>query len=127
LPDRLYGAHWWFGFSAHDALIALAKAKGRSLRTVARECLAVPPEWGNTMDLLIAVRVCQSLSAWSGMPRTARSKSATSGFYGAAWNPDRSITQLYVPGLRERRPDRTDGPFVKWSDVFEPSVIEDVE
>ncbi len=71
----------------------------------------MPPEWGNAMDLLVSAHVLQPLSAWSGTPRTARSKDKDTQQYGDPWEPDRSITQLFLPGLNERRPDGALGPF----------------
>ena len=118
--DALYAAHWWIGVSPCEALRATARHERRSLSDVAREQLAVPPEWGNAMDLLVSARVRQPLAAWSGTPRTARSKQAGTQQYGSPWTPERSITQLYVPGLRETRPDRTRGSCVKWQDVLAP-------
>jgi hypothetical protein len=112
--DRLCRSFWWFGFSAHDAIRELAKFEQRRLGEVARECLAVPPEWGNSMDLLVHAAVTTSLSAWSGTPRTARHKDPA-GEYGVAWKPDRSITQLFIPG--HRRLDPADDA-IRWSDVL---------
>jgi hypothetical protein len=121
--DRLYGTCWWFGTSAHQALLQLTRARRTSLPVVARECLAVPPEWKNAMDVLVCAQVTQPLSAWSGTPRTARSTDKSTQQYGAAWEPDRSITQLYVPGLNERRPDGTLGHAIPWSKVLASSGV----
>ena|SRR6266581_3698288 len=122
--NYLYAAAWWFGWSAHEALVQLAKAERRALREVARECLAVPPEWGNAMDVVVAARVKQPLSVWSGTPRAARRKDLDTQRYGQKWDPDRSITQLYVAGLSEFRPDRTRGDCIPWSDVLIPDLLE---
>ena len=120
--DRLFGAPWWIGFSAYRALVQLATLEARSVRVVARECLAVPPEWGNAMDLLVCADVRQPLSAWSGTPRTARTKDAHTHRYGSPWRPDRSITQLYVPGLSEKEDDHP----IPWSGVLLPVALEHV-
>ena len=122
--DRLYGAHWWLGFSPHRVLVQLAKREGRSLRDVARERLAVPLEWGNVMNLLVCASVVQPLSGWSGTPRTARNREEHTQRYGAPWRPDRSITQLYIPGLGEFRPDRTRGSFISWSRILLPVALQ---
>jgi hypothetical protein len=108
-----YAASWWFGKSAYEALLRSAKASHESLSAVARRCLAVPPEW-STMDVLLSVRVLQPLSAWSGTPRTVRLKDAR-GRYVDRWEPDRSITQLYIPGLDPRK---AHGKSVAWSAAF---------
>jgi hypothetical protein len=118
--DRLYGASWWIGYSAYQAITQLAGPNVNNLRRTARERLAVPPEWGNAMDLLVSAHVLQPLSAWSGTPRTARSKDKDTQQYGDPWKPDRSITQLFLPGLKKRRPDDTLGPFIPWSKVLRP-------
>ena len=120
--DRLYAAFWWVGYSAHQALFQLAGPNGKNLRRTVRERLAVPPEWGNAMDLLVCAHVLKPLSAWSGTPRTARSKDTGTQHYGAPWKPDRSITQLFLPGLRERRPDGTVGSSIAWSEVLRPGT-----
>jgi hypothetical protein len=73
---------------------------------VARERLAILSEWGNAMDALVRATVGQPLSAWSATPRTARAPKV-GGRYGDAQRPDRSITQLYVPGLTEHGPAGT--------------------
>jgi hypothetical protein len=119
--DRLYGTCWWFGTSAHRALLQISRARRTSLHVVARECLAVPPEWKNVMDVLVCAEVLQPLSAWSGTPRTARNKDKSTQQYGDPWEPDRSITQLYVPGLNERRPDGTMEHAIPWSTVLASS------
>jgi hypothetical protein len=99
--DDLYGGAWWVGVSAYEELMKLAARGGRKLREVARERLAVLSEW-NEMNVLVRADVRQPLAAWSGTPRTARTKKG--GYYGDAMRPDRSITQLYVPGLKEHGP-----------------------
>jgi len=120
--DRLYGAAWWIGYSAYQALLQLAGSDLANLRRNARERLAIPREWGNAMEILVCANVLQPLSAWSGTPRTARNKDRKTQRYGSRWEPDRSITQLFLPGLNERRPDGTSGPFVPWSKVLKPSL-----
>ena len=101
--DRLCWSFWWFGFSPYNALRQLAKLEQRRLGEVARERLAVPPEWGNAMDLLVHATVTKSLSVWSGTPRAARYKNQA-GKYEDPWKPDRSITQMFIPGLRKLDP-----------------------
>ena len=108
-----YAASWWFGRSAYDALVQSASSSRESLSGVARRCLAVPEEW-SSMDVLIAVRVLQPLSAWSGTPRTQRLKD-DGGHYASRMEPDRSITQLYIPGLDPRK---SSGKCVAWAKAF---------
>src|SRR5215470_13620357 len=98
--DRLCWSFWWFGVSPQNALRQLAKLEQRRLGEIARERLAVPPEWGNEMDLLVHATVTKSLSVWSGTPRAARYKNQA-GKYEDPWKPDRSITQMFIPGLRK--------------------------
>jgi hypothetical protein len=100
-PQTWYAASWWFGKSACDALLQAARSRKEALGAVARRCLAVPPEW-STMDVLISARVLQPLTAWSGTPRTLTPKDER-GRYVERWEPDRAITQLYVPGLDPRK------------------------
>jgi len=118
--DDVYSSPWWFGVSAYEALEAWATHEKRTLRDEARLRLAVPPEWSN-MDVLLCATIRQPLSAWSGTPRTARTKKGQR--YGPAWTPDRSMTQLYIP-LRPAKknnsePDKTSRDF-EWSDVLRP-------
>ena len=118
--DRVFGAPWWVGFSAHDALVKLAGGDPRKLRAEARARLAMLSEWGNAMDLLVSVDVREPLSAWSGTPRTARAKDADQR-YGNPTAPDRSITQLYVPGLSTYLAGGARIPScVPWAQVLRP-------
>jgi len=114
-----YAASWWFGTSAYDGLLRSSKSSNESLSSVARRCLAVPPEW-STMDLLIAVRVLRPLSAWSGTPRTLRLKDDR-GRYASRLEPDRTITQLYIPGLD---PKKNRGQCVAWDVAFAPLPVQ---
>jgi hypothetical protein len=107
-----YAAAWWFGKSAYDGLLQYAKSSNESLSRAARRCLAVPPP--STMDVLISVRVLQPLSAWSGTPKTLRLKDSR-GRYGDRQEPDRAITQLYIPGLDPRK---TQGKCLPWHEAF---------
>jgi hypothetical protein len=131
-----YAASWWFGKSVHDALLQYCHANAVSLTHGARTCFAVPPEW-SSMDVLLRARVTQPLSAWSGTPRSVRTKEQRlpteplvrpdgsvllpgsghpmGGRYGPRWEPDRAMTQLYIPGLRSRQ--RKDAG-VRWQDVL---------
>ena len=119
--DRVYGAPWWVGFSVHDTLVKLAGGDLKRLSAEALARLAMLSEWGNLMDLLVSVKVQQPLSAWSGTPRTARAKDAHQR-YGKPVTPDRSITQLYIPGLSTYLADgaRLDS-CVPWTRVLRPT------
>jgi len=112
--DTWYAASWWLGKSAYDALIQYAKSSRESLSEAARRCLAVPPP--SAMDVLVPVRVVKALSAWSGTPKTLRLKDER-GRYVERQEPDRAITQLYIPGLDPRR---ARGTCLPWRDVFAP-------
>jgi len=109
-----YAASRWFGKSAYDALLQYAKSSREGLSEAARRCLAVPPP--SAMDLLVPVRVLKPLSAWSGTPKTLRLKDER-GRYVERQEPDRAITQLYIPGLDPRR---AQGTCLPWRDVFAP-------
>jgi hypothetical protein len=106
-----YAAPWWLGKSAYEALLRSAQSNNESLSRVARRCLAVPK---SPMDVLISVRILQPLTAWSGTPKTLRLK-AEGGRYLARQEPDRAITQLYIPGLD---PKNSSGACVAWNEVF---------
>lgn len=128
--DDLYGAPWWFGVSAHGALLAFAEIGTRGLRHEARARLAVVSNKDeNGMDLLVHAKILQPLSAWSGTPRTARRVAIVESLIAGndyktrrytedAREPDRSITQLYIPGLSPERPHEAPGEFIKWSKVL---------
>lgn len=81
------------------------------------------PEWKNAMDVLVCAQVLKALSAWSGTPKTARHKDKSTQQYGNPWEPDRSITQLYVPGLSKRRCDGTPEQAVPLSKVLASSGV----
>lgn len=131
-----FAASWWIGKSVHEALLQYSKTMGTGLSRAARACLAVPPEW-STMDVLISARVVRPLSAWSGTPSTVRVKAqspptqpvvrpdgsvllpgsghAMGGRYGPRWEPDRAMTQLYIPGLK---PNPAGQGCVPWQEVL---------
>ena len=96
--DDLYREAWWIGVSAYSGLEALAPNASSRLRQEARARLAVVSE-RNEMNLLVHARVRQPLSAWCGTPRAARIYSSDRHYVGNAMGPDRSFTQLYIPGL----------------------------
>ena len=139
---RWYSGAWWFGRSVHDALLQLARRDRVSLTVAGRSALAVPLEW-STMDVLLYAKVVAPLAAWSGTPRTIRPGAATygslvspdgtvlvpagrrplEGHHGLfRYDPDRSMTQLYVPGLRTRDNAGTPIAHLAWRDVLEPTM-----
>src|SRR5262249_60144509 len=63
--DRLYGASWWIGYSAYQALLQLAGSNLANLRRNARERLAIPRAWGNAMETLVCAKVLPPLAACS--------------------------------------------------------------
>jgi hypothetical protein len=95
--DSHLASNWWCGFSPTEALVIPWAATPDKIVAAARRSLAVPPEWGNTMDALIDARVERPLFAWAGTPKTQRV-----GHSGARWKPDRAVTQLFIPGLCRR-------------------------
>ena len=119
--ERFFCGPWWFGQSPFDTIKAAARQAGRPLRDVARECLAVDFDW-NAMDFLVSATVGVRLAAWTGTPLTQSIKTPSlllprgehaGGRYVRQWEPDRTVTQYYVPGLdalvrRDWVPGRTD-------------------
>jgi hypothetical protein len=93
---------WWLGFSPFEGVVAYAKARNEPLSLVARECLAIDWDWSK-VDLLVRVLVKQGLSAWSGTPKTQFIRPEGEA-PNRRWEPDRRITQLYIPGLGQPSP-----------------------
>jgi len=136
-PWGWHAASWWFGKSVFDELLRQSRATRTSMDRVARACLAIPPEW-SAMDVLLMARVLRPLSAWSGTPRAIRMKDhlpaaasvvrpggssiapaighSPGGRYGSRWEPDRGVTQLYIPGLASQA-ENTAAP-VPWKEVL---------
>jgi hypothetical protein len=113
-PNLHFCGPWWVGFSPFEALKGYAESRGEALSLVARECLAI--DWGwSKVDVLVEVVVKQSLSAWSGTPKTQFVRGG-GGPGGRRWEPDRRITQLHIPGLGERDP--SDSPQMIWEQAF---------
>lgn len=139
---RWYSGAWWFGRSVHDALLQVARRDRVSLTQAARVALAVPLEWSR-MDVLLYAKVVKPLAVWSGTPRTIRpgataygslispdgtvlvpaGRRPIEGHHGLfRYDPDRSMTQLYIPGLRTR--DNAGNPVahLPWREVLEATM-----
>ena len=115
-PDLYLTGPWWISYSPFEALKKYAALRQQSLSLAARNCLAIDWEWSN-VDVLIKVvpKVC--LSAWSGTPKTQTPKvKGTRNYTGARWEPDRDITQLYIPGLGQLDPN--DQKNMIWQSAF---------
>jgi|LGVF01.1.fsa_nt_gb hypothetical protein len=100
--DRYFTAPWWISFSPFEALEKYAKIRKQSLSEAALECLAIG-DWSNA-DVLVKAVVKKRLAAWSGTPKT-QVKKVRSMYTGVRWEPDRDITQLFIPGLYEADPN----------------------
>jgi hypothetical protein len=108
--DGFFSGPWWIGFSPYENLWNYATHRGLKLREVAREFLAVDYDW-NDMDVLVSATVAITLAAWSGAPLPQWTKTPLilnsagdrigGGRYDRRWEGDRSITQYYIPGLKE--------------------------
>lgn len=97
--ESWYISPWWVGQSPYEAIVEHARGNNISLGQAAWICLAVDPTWGSRCDVLVGASLAHALSAWAGTPRTIRSK--VDGRYTARWEPDRRVTQLYIPGLTQ--------------------------
>ena len=101
--DLYFTGPWWISFSPFEALKKYAKLRHQPLSLAARTCLAIDWEWSN-VDVLVKAIIKEPLKAWSGTPKTQTPKKGR--FYtGLRWEPDRDITQLYIPGLYEANPN----------------------
>jgi len=112
--DRFYTGPWWISFTPFEALKKYAEFREQTLSSAARKCLAIDTEWSN-LDMLIKVVVKERLSAWSGTPRTQVIKKE-SRYTGVRWEPDRDITQLFIPGLHQAAPN--DPKHKIWQNAF---------
>lgn len=100
-PNAWFISPWWVGYSPFEALKEYARVEHLPLGLAARECLAILPEWSRC-DRLVRASVRQPLIAWVGTPKTQRVKDKNTQRYGARWEPDRRVTQLYIPGLSQK-------------------------
>jgi hypothetical protein len=100
-PEDWLTKGWWIGFSPFATIEGLAGRSPDRIGRVAREALAVwidpSTPYFNAMDMLLVARVRRTLAAWTGTPRTISTKRG--GRYAERWQPDRNVTQLYIPGL----------------------------
>jgi len=92
---------WWIGFSPYGTVDQLADGDQDRLSRVARAALAVAVDPNkshfNQMDVLLSARINATLSAWTGRPKTITLKRDKK--YVERWEPDPTVTQLYIPGL----------------------------
>jgi hypothetical protein len=100
-PDGWFTSPWWIGYSPFEALKEYARVENMPLGLAARECLAILPKWSRC-DQLVRASVRQPLVAWVGTPKTQRVKDKVTQRYGDRWEPDRRVTQLYIPGLSQK-------------------------
>lgn len=113
-PDLYYTGAWWINYSPFQALKSYAALRGQSLSMAARQCLAIDWGWSN-VDILVEVTMRVRLSAWSGAPKTQVMKNK-SHYSGVRWEPDRDITQIFVPGLDQPAP--ADPTKMIWQSAF---------
>lgn len=119
-PTAWFISPWWVGYSPFEALKEYARVEKIPLGLAARECLAILPEWSRC-DRLVRASVKQPLEAWVGTPKTQRAK--TQQHYGARWEPDRRVTQLYIPGLSQS--SETSGQLI-WQVALHVSGVEPI-
>jgi hypothetical protein len=112
-PGRWFTGPWWVSFSPFEALKQYAKDRGQPLTLTARQCLAVDLRWSR-LDVLIEAVVKERLSAWSGTPQTQAPKQGS--MYLGRLQPDRDVTQLYIPGLGEKDPSGSNRAI--WQNAF---------
>jgi hypothetical protein len=103
-PEKWFANPWWIGLSPYRSILQLSRSANASLTDTARACLAVVSnpqaiDRPNRMDVLSYARIAKPLTAWSGTPRTQRPKLLGRQEYIERQEPDRSITQLFIPGL----------------------------
>jgi len=97
--ERWYSSPWWIGQSPYDTIERYARENRVTLGWAARVCLAVDPLWRSRCDVIVGARLARPLEVWTGTPKTVRSKVEQK--YLARWEPDRAVTQLYIPGLSQ--------------------------
>jgi hypothetical protein len=94
---------WWVGYSPFQALKEHAARRNQTLSAAARQCLAVDFGWSK-LDVLYKTVVEAPLAAWAGTPQTQRVRQPLPAGGDRRWEPDREITQLYIPGLGQPAP-----------------------
>ncbi len=91
---------WWIGCSPFEALQKNAERREQTLSEAARQSLAVDFTWSR-LDVLHKALIQTPLSAWAGTPQTQRIRRTLPN---RRWEPDREVTQLYIPGLEQPDP-----------------------
>lgn len=118
----LLNSPWWMEEDRMVLLLSRARAAGTPLVTMARNQLALPPEWSDA-DILVRARPKAGilLAAHAGPGRTV---TVAGGRYtiprGEA--PHLFIDQLYVPGLGSIQGDRAKGQ-ANADAWFEPKTL----
>jgi hypothetical protein len=118
----LLNSPWWMEGDRMVLLLSRARAAGARLIEIARNQLALPPEWSDA-DILVRARLRKGviLAAYAGPGRTV---TVAGGRYviprGEA--PHLFMDQLYVPGLGNLKGDRSKGQ-TNADAWFDPATI----
>ncbi|HEV2392281.1 MAG TPA: hypothetical protein VG146_07955 [Verrucomicrobiae bacterium] len=118
-PELYFTGKWWVGYSPFEALKQHAQRRNQTLSAAARHCLAIDFEWSK-LDVLHKVILKKPVSAWAGTPLTQRVRKGNFSRPDRRWEPDREVTQLFIPGLDQADPNN---PHQKiWQAVFQSQI-----
>jgi hypothetical protein len=112
-----FDSPWWMGQSPLDAIQQFARASKLRLGQAARLCLAIDENWSQ-VDVLIGAHLSHPIVVWAGTPKTQRPK--IQGRYQSRLEPDRAVTQYYIPGFGLRLDTQASPPL--WQTVFHSNV-----
>jgi hypothetical protein len=115
----MLGRDFWVDRAGLDQIIRFSQVNDISMGRAVRVLCCVPPEWGSTLNFLVAARTRVALTAWRGLANSAAASAPLVSPSGrvigqagsetparndiAAWR----CWQLYIPGLKALGADAT--------------------
>ena len=109
--DEVLTSPWWIAQADFEEISRRASASGSALSDVWRQHGAIARQWGGSCDLVVKAKIVGSLTAFIG-PGTIQDmrkddETASPSDDQPLWVPPPTITQVFIPGLRDKTSDGT--------------------
>ena len=109
--DEVLTSPWWIAEADFEEISRRASASGSALSDVWRQHGAIARQWGGSCDLVVKAKIVGSLTAFIG-PGTIQDmrkddETASPSDDQPLWVPPPTITQVFIPGLRDKTSDGT--------------------